>query len=129
MLFRSGVLDDEGYLVITGRIKDIIIRKGENISAKEIEDLLFSHPDVRDVAAFGLSDPSVGERCCVALVVADDTTVDLHDVTRHLSDLGLARYKLPERMVVVDELPRNATGKVLKSELPPLLARDAAPRA
>jgi cyclohexanecarboxylate-CoA ligase len=122
--FRSGdlgTLSEGGYLTVTGRIKDIIIRNGENISAKEVEDLLFRHPDVRDVAVFGIADPEVGERCCVALVSYSDPPLGLDDIVDYLTDGGLARYKLPERLVAVTELARNATGKVLKSDLPALL--------
>ena len=72
--FRTGdlgVLDDEGYLTITGRLKDIIIRKGENISAKEVEDLLYGHPKVGDVAVIGLPDPDTGERACAVVATAE----------------------------------------------------------
>jgi cyclohexanecarboxylate-CoA ligase len=122
--FRSGdlgILTEGGFLIVTGRIKDIIIRNGENISAKEVEDLLFHHPDVRDVAVFGVPDPKIGERCCVALVTDRNPPLELDDIVDFLTQGGLSRYKLPERMIVVTELPRNATGKVLKSELPALL--------
>ena len=128
--FRSGDLGviTEGYLVVTGRLKDIIIRNGENISAKEVEDLLFHHPDIRDVAVFGVPDPVVGERCCVAVVLAPGVRrFELDEVVGYLSAGGLARYKLPERMVVLDELPRNATGKVLRRALTSRLEGDSAP--
>jgi cyclohexanecarboxylate-CoA ligase len=128
--FKSGDLGilKEGYLVVTGRLKDIIIRNGENISAKEVEDLLFHHPEIRDVAVFGLPDPTVGERCCVAVVPAPGAgPLELDDVAHYLSGRGLARYKLPERMVVLDELPRNATGKVLTRALASRLGGDAGP--
>jgi cyclohexanecarboxylate-CoA ligase len=127
--FRSGDLGilKDGYLVVTGRVKDIIIRNGENISAKEIEDLLFQHPDIGDVAVFGVPDPAVGERCCVAVVGAPGVPrLELDEVVQYLSARALARYKLPERMVVLDELPRNATGKVLKSALASRLGSDPA---
>jgi cyclohexanecarboxylate-CoA ligase len=130
--FRSGdlgVLKEGGYLVVTGRLKDIIIRNGENISAKEVEDLLFHHPDIRDVAVFGLPDASLGERCCVALVAAPGSPrVELAEVVRYLTAHGLARYKRPERLVVLDELPRNATGKIVKAALVALVQPDSAPR-
>jgi cyclohexanecarboxylate-CoA ligase len=129
--FRSGDLGilKEGYLVVTGRLKDIIIRNGENISAKEVEDLLFHHPDIRDVAVFGVRDAALGERCCVAVVVAPGAPrFELDEVVRYLSARGLARYKLPERMVVLDELPRNATGKVLTRALASRLRPDPGPQ-
>jgi cyclohexanecarboxylate-CoA ligase len=130
--FRSGdlgILKEGGYLVVTGRLKDIIIRNGENISAKELEDLLFGHPGIRDVAVFAVPDAALGERCCVAVVGAPGApTVELDEVVRYLSAGGVARYKLPERLVVLDELPRNATGKVRKAALASLIHSDSAPR-
>ncbi len=114
--FRTGDLgeqDDGGWLTITGRVKDIIIRKGENISAKEIEDLLFQHPKVNDVAVIGLPDPESGERAC-AVVVGDIT---FPEMVGFLKEQGLITRKLPEQLEHVDALPRNATGKILKFEL------------
>jgi non-ribosomal peptide synthetase component E (peptide arylation enzyme) len=113
---RTGDLaeaDDAGNLAITGRVKDIIIRNMENVSARELEDLLHTHPAVREVAVIGLPDDVVGERICA--VVAGDTTLD--DVTAFLRQQGLSTRKLPEQLELVDALPRNAMGKVLKNEL------------
>jgi acyl-CoA synthetase (AMP-forming)/AMP-acid ligase II len=119
--FRSGDLgrlDAGGHVWVTGRLKDIIIRKGENISAKEIEDVLAHHPGVRDVAVIGLSDVERGERCCAVIVPADpDTPLSLDDVVAHCLAHGVTRQKIPEQLQLVEELPRNPTGKVLKSEL------------
>ncbi|MHB1585003.1 MAG: AMP-binding enzyme, partial [Acidimicrobiales bacterium] len=113
-----GTLDADGYLTITGRLKDVIIRNGENISAKEIEDLLFLHPRIRDAAVVGLADRRTGERAC-AVVVLDDPTLPLGlgDVTDFLGASDLMVQKLPEQLEVVDELPRNPAGKVLKADL------------
>jgi cyclohexanecarboxylate-CoA ligase len=119
--FRTGdlgTLDADGNLTITGRLKDVIIRKGENISAKEVEDLLFTHPHVADVAVIGLPDPESGERACAVVVTApgaDPITVD--EMTRHLLDAGLITRKLPEQLELVDALPRNPSGKIVKFEL------------
>jgi cyclohexanecarboxylate-CoA ligase len=119
--FRTGdvgVLDEQGVLRVTGRVKDIIIRKGENISAKEVEDILYLHPAVADVAAIALPDPERGELCCVVVVLTDehgDLTLD--DLAEHCAAQKLATQKVPERIERVDQLPRNATGKVLKHEL------------
>ena len=113
-----GRLDADGYLVVTGRLKDVIIRKGENISAKEIEDHLAAHPKVRDVAVIGLPDAERGERACavvVPAVPADPPT--LAEIASFLRARGLAAQKLPEQLELVRELPRNASGKVLKREL------------
>jgi acyl-CoA synthetase (AMP-forming)/AMP-acid ligase II len=119
--FRTGDLarqDDEGYVQIVGRLKDIIIRKGENISAKEVEDLLFEHPAVREVAVVGVPDPQSGERCC-AVIVATDPAVPLPTAAmgEYLRDAGLMIQKIPEQWVAIDALPRNQVGKVLKNEL------------
>jgi acyl-CoA synthetase (AMP-forming)/AMP-acid ligase II len=119
--FRTGDLgtqDADGYVTITGRLKDVIIRKGENISAKEVEDLLFTNPDVADVAVIGLPDPGSGERACAVLVPKDTSAPPtLADVAQFCRDAGLMTQKIPEQLEIVDVLPRNATGKVLKHEL------------
>ena len=123
-----GFLDGDGYLVVTGRLKDVIIRKGENVSAREVEELLFVHPGVRDVAVVGVPDPQTGERVAAVVVPADvDRPPDLAELTAFLRDQGLMAQKLPERLDVVDALPRNPSGKVLKHELRARLARDTAP--
>jgi cyclohexanecarboxylate-CoA ligase len=116
--FRTGDLGklNNGFLVITGRVKDIIIRKGENISAKEVEDLLFTHPDVADVAVIGLPDTASGERAC-AVVVTKGGQVSLPEIASFLQDKGLRKQAIPEQLEIVDALPRNPAGKVLKFEL------------
>lgn len=116
--FRTGdlgVLDAEGYLTVTGRLKDVVIRAGEKLSAKEIEDLLFEHPKVRAVAIVPVADAQVGERACAVVVPrqpADPPT--LQELTTFLAAKELSRRKLPERLAVVDELPTTASGKVQK---------------
>ncbi|MDX2522666.1 class I adenylate-forming enzyme family protein [Streptomyces europaeiscabiei] len=114
-----GQVTDSGHLVLTGRLKDVIIRKGENISAKEIEDLLHRHPAVQDAAVIGLPDAERGERVCAVVEQppgADPLT--LTDVTDWLRAEGLSVHKLPEQVEVVDALPRNETlRKVLKYKL------------
>ncbi|MBA2807034.1 AMP-binding protein [Streptomyces sp. KM273126] len=114
-----GRLTVDGHLVLTGRLKDVIIRKGENISAKEIEDLLHRHPAVRDVAVVGLPDAERGERVCAVVErVPGDGELSLDDVTSYLRSEGLSVHKLPEQLEVVDALPRNDTlRKVLKYKL------------
>lgn len=113
-----GALDADGYLTITGRLKDVIIRKGENISAKEIEDLLQPHPSVAEVAVIGLPDPASGERCC-AVIASEPGQGELTFavMVEFLKQRELAIQKIPEQLEIVDALPRNATGKVLKDEL------------
>ncbi|MGW1767009.1 class I adenylate-forming enzyme family protein [Streptomyces sp. NPDC002073] len=114
-----GHLTDGGHLVLTGRSKDVIIRKGENISAKEIEDLLHGLPGVGDAAVVGLPDPERGERVCAVVEQppgADPLT--LATVTAYLRAEGLATHKLPEQLELVEALPRNDTlRKVLKYKL------------
>jgi cyclohexanecarboxylate-CoA ligase len=119
--FKTGDLarvDADGMVTITGRVKDIIIRNMENISAKEVEDLLFTHPDIADVAVIGVPDPKTGERVCAVVVPKDPAApITLHDLVAFCREQGLMTQKLPERMEIVDALPRNPTGKVLKFEL------------
>lgn len=114
-----GHVRESGHLVLTGRLKDIIIRKGENISAKEIEDLLLRHPDVGDTAVIGLPDRERGELvCAVVEQPAGAGPLTLAQVTAYLRAEGLSVHKLPERLEVVDALPRNeALRKVLKYRL------------
>jgi acyl-CoA synthetase (AMP-forming)/AMP-acid ligase II len=128
--FRTGDLgrvDADGYVVITGRQKDVIIRKGENISAREVEDLLFEHPKVADVAVIGLPDPASGERCC-AVVASRDAAAPLGfaEMVEFLRGRGLMLQKIPEQLEPVESLPRNAAGKVQKQLLRERLG--AAPR-
>ena len=119
--FRTGdlgALDGDGYLVITGRLKDVIIRKGENISAKEVEDLLYRHAKVADAAVIGLPDPNTGERCCAVVACADaDEPLGFEEMVAFLAAEGLMTQKIPEQLEIVAEIPRNPTGKPLKHEL------------
>jgi acyl-CoA synthetase (AMP-forming)/AMP-acid ligase II len=118
--FRSGDrgrIDTDGNVAITGRIKDAIIRNAENISALEIEGVLATHPAVADVAVIGVPDPRTGERVCAVVVPAPGMDVTLSALAEHCKSLGLSKHKWPERLEVIDALPRNLTGKVLKNEL------------
>ncbi len=113
-----GTLDADGYLTVTGRAKDVVIRKGEKISAREIEELLARHPGVREVAVVALADARTGERACACVVPADPALPPtLAELGAHLTDLGVSRRKHPEQVEVVRELPLTASGKVAKSEL------------
>ena len=117
--FRTGDLvriDDDGALTIVGRVKDLIIRGGENISAKEVEDLLVQFDEVRDAAVVGYPDEVMGERAC-AVIVSSDPELRLSRLARGLEKLGVAMQKLPEALLLVDELPRTVSGKVQKFEL------------
>ncbi len=120
--FRTGDvghLRPDGHLVLTGRLKDIIIRKGENISAKEIEDLLYAHPKIADVAVIGLPDRERGERVCAVVVTAEgQEPITFDEMVATLRDAQLMTQKIPEQLEVVAELPRNQTlGKILKYKL------------
>ena len=119
--FRTGdlgYLDEGGYAVITGRLKDVIIRNMENISAKEIEDLLYQHPKVSDVAVVGLPDPKTGERACaVVACVPGKQPLGFDEMVAYLKKLQLMVQKIPEQLELVDELPRNPAGKVQKNLL------------
>lgn len=115
--FRTGdraVLDADGYLTITGRVKDIIIRGGENLSAKEVEDHVYGHPAVDDVAVVGFPDPVLGERVCAFVVLAPGAVLPLAELSTYLVGAGIATQKLPERLEFIDELPRTASGKIQK---------------
>jgi len=113
-----GVIDEEGYVRVTGRVKDIIIRKGENLSAKGIEDLLHAHPNVADVAVIGLPDPDTGERACAVIVPRPGATAPtLDEVRQFMTERQAMRQMIPEQIETMDALPRNPTGKVLKFEL------------
>ncbi|OBA59903.1 cyclohexanecarboxylate-CoA ligase [Mycobacterium sp. 1100029.7] len=112
-----GLIDADGNVRVTGRIKDAIIRNAENVSAQEIENVLATHPGVADVAVIGVPDPSTGERVCAVVVPTTADGVTLDALVQHCHSLGLSRYKHPERLVIVDALPRNQFGKVIKKEL------------
>jgi acyl-CoA synthetase (AMP-forming)/AMP-acid ligase II len=114
-----GYLRPDGHLVLTGRLKDVIIRKGENISAKEVEDLLYTHPKVGDVAVVGLPDPARGERVCAVVETAPQADpITFEEMVEHLRAARLMEQKVPEQLEVVDSLPRNETlNKVLKYKL------------
>jgi len=119
--FRTGDLarfDPHGAVVITGRLKDIIIRKGENVSAKEVEDMLFGHPKVADVAVLGLADADRGEMVCACVVPTDaGDPPTLTEVLEYCKREGLMTQKIPERLEILDVMPRNPSGKVPKHEL------------
>jgi acyl-CoA synthetase (AMP-forming)/AMP-acid ligase II len=111
----GGFIDDEGYLVIADRKKDVIITGGENVSSIEVEDALNSHPAVREVAVIGIPDEKWGE-LVTALVVLGDTPATAEELIAHSRSL-LAGYKCPKRIEFVDELARTATGKLQKFKL------------
>jgi acyl-CoA synthetase (AMP-forming)/AMP-acid ligase II len=118
--FRTGDLAawvDQRYLVVTGRAKDIIIRNGENISPKEIEDLLGSHPQIAEVSIVGLPDARTGERTCAVIVPKGAPEPTVESLRDFLLKEGLATFKFPEQVVLWDSLPKNDAGKVLKHQI------------
>lgn len=118
--FRTGDigrLDTQGFLTITDRKKDIIVRGGENISSREVEDVLSTHRAVAEAAALGLPDNVYGERVCAFVVLHPGHKFDVREAIKHFRECGVARAKTPERVIAVDELPRTAGGKVQKYRL------------
>src|SRR5258708_21365119 len=120
--FRTGDLGKlrtDGHVCITGRLKDVIVRKGENISAKEIEDLLYTHPKVAEVAVIGLPDKERGERvCAVVQLVADVAPLTLDEVVQFCKKAGLMTQKIPEQLEIrTEDMPRAGTGKIVKNKL------------
>jgi acyl-CoA synthetase (AMP-forming)/AMP-acid ligase II len=112
-----GRVDDAGYLRITGRLKDVIIRGGRNIYPARIEALAMGHDAVKKAAAFALTDPRLGERVCLAVVARQDMRAEPEAILRHLDMAGLSRYDMPEFILPLEEMPLTASGKVIKREL------------
>jgi cyclohexanecarboxylate-CoA ligase len=118
--FDSGDLaymDRDGYIRISGRVKDILIRGGENVPVVEIENLLYKHPAVAAVALVGIPDARLGERGCAFIVPRSGSAIDLATVQAYLSEARMAKQFWPERVEVVAELPRTASGKIQKFKL------------
>jgi cyclohexanecarboxylate-CoA ligase len=110
-------IDDDGYIRITGRSKDIIIRGGENIPVVEVEGLLFRHPAVQAVAIVGYPDARLGERACAFVVLKSGQTLSQEEMIQFLAQHKLAKHYLPERVEIVADLPRTPSGKVQKFKL------------
>ena len=120
--FRTGdlgVRHADGHITLTGRTKDIIIRKGENVSAKEVEDVLYTLPQVENAAVIGLPDPERGERVCAVIETAEgEQPLTFDEMSKACAEAGLMRQKTPEQLEIwPGPLPRNATMKILKYEL------------
>ncbi len=118
-------LDAEGFIRITGRLKDIIIRGGENIPVKYVEDTLYEDPRVQDAAIVGMPDPRLGERACAFVICRDGKSLDMQAMQDFLTERGVAKVYWPERLEIVDTLPRTANGKIRKADLRAQLAREA----
>jgi long-chain acyl-CoA synthetase len=121
-----GFIDDDGFVYVVDRIKDVVIRGGENVYCAEVEAVLFEHPDVADVAVVGLAEPTLGERVCAVVVAREGRTPSLDEV-RSFATKQLAAFKCPEALVLTDALPRTATEKVAKNVLRDQLAEPGTP--
>jgi fatty-acyl-CoA synthase len=111
-----GVMDDDGYLTVVDRKKDMIKTGGENVASREVEEAIYQHPAVAEVAVFGLPHPRWIEAVTAAVVVRDGHTVTEEELIAHCRE-RLGSFKVPKHVVVVDALPKNASGKLLKREL------------
>jgi cyclohexanecarboxylate-CoA ligase len=123
--FRTGDrarLDDDGYLSITGRSKDIIIRGGENIPVTEVENLLYTHPKIAGVAIVAMADPRLVERACAVVIPREGQSLTLLEITAFLERHQLARQKFPERLEIVSGFPMTPSGKIQKFRLRQLVA-------
>jgi len=120
-------IDADGYLNITGRTKDVIIRGGENIPVAYVENVLYEHPDVAAVAVVGLPDPRLQERACAVVVLTPGTAQNsppeftMESMRAFLAEKGVARQYWPERLELMAELPRTASGKIRKFEIRDML--------
>ncbi|NMH98047.1 AMP-binding protein [Pseudonocardia acidicola] len=112
-----GIMDSDGYVNITGRIKDMVIRGGENIYPREIEEFLYTHPDVLDAQVVGVPDIRYGEELCAWVTLREGAPELTAEAVREFADGKLAHYKIPRHVVVVDEFPMTVTGKVRKVEM------------
>jgi acyl-CoA synthetase len=110
-------IDADGYLSVTGRTSDFILRGGKNISATQVEDAVTTHPAIAVAAAVAMPDPVFGEKVCLYAELAQSRAIDLPELVEHLLALGVSKELLPERLVVVDELPRSSGGKIAKGRL------------
>ncbi|WP_260971847.1 class I adenylate-forming enzyme family protein [Mycolicibacterium llatzerense] len=110
-------IDTDGYLRVTGRTSDFIVRGGKNISAAQVEDVVTTHPAVGLAAAVAMPDPVFGEKVCVYVELIGSATMDLDELCAHLLAQDVSKELLPERLIVVDELPRSSGGKVVKGQL------------
>jgi acyl-CoA synthetase len=110
-------IDADGYLTVTGRTSDFILRGGKNISATQVEDAVMTHPAIAVAAAVAMPDAVFGEKVCLYTELAGSATIDLPQLVEHLLALGVSKELLPERLIVVDELPRSSGGKIAKGWL------------
>ena len=118
------IMDADGFIRITGRDRDLIIRGGENIPVAYVEDVLYEDSRIADVAIVGMPDPRLGEKACAFVTLRPGAALSLRDMRAHLEDRGVARQYWPERLQIIDAMPRSANGKIRKAELRQLLPRE-----
>ena len=121
-----GVMDAEGYVQVVGRIKDMIIRGGENIYPREIEEFLFTHPDIQDAAVFGVPDSRFGEQVAVWVQPREGATLDASSIQSWCQD-KIAHFKVPKYVKIVDQFPMTVTGKIQKFVMRDAMAEELAP--
>ena len=113
-----GIMDKDGFIRITGRIKDVIIRGGENISSKELEDIILQHPKVYEASVVAMPDARLGEKTCVYVTLNDPGAVfTFQEMTALFAAANIAKYKFPERLEIIEHMPKTASGKVQKNRL------------
>jgi acyl-CoA synthetase (AMP-forming)/AMP-acid ligase II len=117
-----GVLDEDGYLRIVGRVKDMIIRGGRNISPRLIEEMVFRHPGVADVAVAGFPDRVLGERACAFVVLRRGASLSFDELIQFLRGEHMPTWQMPERLELMEELPKSAGGKIMKNKLREMIA-------
>ena len=110
-------MSEDGYIRITGRGKDIIIRGGENVPVVEVEELLYRHPAIQDVAVVGMPDPRLGERGCAFATLKPGRRLAFAELVGFLEEHKIAKNYLPERLEIIDEMPRTPSGKIQKFQL------------
>jgi cyclohexanecarboxylate-CoA ligase len=110
-------MDRDGFIRIVGRTKDVIIRGGENIPVAEVENLIYRHPSVADCAVVAMPDERLGERACAFVIAKPNASLDMTELTRFLREQGMARQYWPERLEIVTDMPRTASGKIQKFKL------------
>jgi long-chain acyl-CoA synthetase len=118
-----GFLDEDGFVYLVGRKKDLIIKGGENIAPREIEELLYEHPDVAEAAVVGVPHPRLGEDIWAAVQLRADARAGESDLREHVAS-RLSKFKVPTRVVILSAIPKNATGKIQKREVKEILARE-----
>ena len=119
-----GRIDQDGNLIVTGRLKDIIIRGGHNIHPAKVEDIAVSHPSIAKAAAFAVPDERLGEKVCLAVMPSGVESIpEAELILEHLAVGGLSHYDMPEYFLILDAFPLTASGKILKRELVEMLKR------